>query len=164
MNDSQFRDVPAASRRLAAVMSDLLSSRSLMGENRAAQGRRERRYWEYRRDRGRSDATVRSRSPATGGIRAAVARPGARELGINHLASTGLDTLGRGAVRSQVGDGHRQQGSGRMSTIEHRPTDVSLEEFEAIFESVKNWGRWGDDDIRGTLNLLTPEHVKRASG
>ena len=36
--------------------------------------------------------------------------------------------------------------------------------FEAIFESVKNWGRWGDDDIRGTLNLLTPEHVKRAAG
>ena len=51
-----------------------------------------------------------------------------------------------------------------MSTIERRPTDVSLEEFEAIFESVKNWGRWGDDDIRGTLNLLTPEHVRRACG
>src|SRR4249920_1242551 len=32
----------------------------------AAQGRRERRYWEYRRDRGRSDATVRGRSPTTG--------------------------------------------------------------------------------------------------
>ena len=51
-----------------------------------------------------------------------------------------------------------------MSTTERRPTDVSLDEFEAIFESVKNWGRWGDDDVRGTLNLLTPEHVKRASG
>jgi len=48
-----------------------------------------------------------------------------------------------------------------MSTAERRPANVSLEEFEAIFESVKNWGRWGDDDIRGTLNLLTPEHVKR---
>ena len=32
------------------------------------------------------------------------------------------------------------KGSGRMSTIERRPTDVSLEEFETIFESVKNWG------------------------
>jgi hypothetical protein len=51
-----------------------------------------------------------------------------------------------------------------MSTAERRPANVSLEEFEAIFESVKNWGRWGDDDIRGTLNLLTPEHVKRAAG
>ena len=51
-----------------------------------------------------------------------------------------------------------------MSTTERRPANVSLEEFEAIFESVKNWGRWGDDDLRGTLNLLTPEHVKRAAG
>src|SRR4249919_345967 len=33
---------------------------------RAAQGRRERRYWlKYRRDRGRRDATVRNRSPTT---------------------------------------------------------------------------------------------------
>lgn len=39
---------------------------------------------------------------------------------------------------------------------------VSVEEFEAIFESVKNWGRWGDDDVMGTLNLITPEHVLRA--
>ena len=56
------------------------------------------------------------------------------------------------------------KGSGWMSAIECRPANVSLEEFEAIFESVKNWGRWGDDDIRGTLNLLTPEHVRRACG
>jgi kynurenine formamidase len=44
----------------------------------------------------------------------------------------------------------------------HRAPNVSLEEFEAIFESVKNWGRWGSDDILGTLNLITPEHVTRA--
>jgi kynurenine formamidase len=56
------------------------------------------------------------------------------------------------------------KGSGRMSTIERRPANVSLEEFEALFESVKNWGRWGDDDIRGTLNFLTPAHVQRACG
>ena len=24
-----------------------------------------------------------------------------------------------------------------------------------------NWGRWGDDDERGALNLLTPEVIKR---
>jgi kynurenine formamidase len=40
---------------------------------------------------------------------------------------------------------------------------LSVEEFEAIFESVKNWGRWGDDDVLGTLNLITPEHVRRAA-
>lgn len=26
-----------------------------------------------------------------------------------------------------------------------------------------NWGRWGDEDERGTLNLVTPEHVVAAS-
>jgi kynurenine formamidase len=39
---------------------------------------------------------------------------------------------------------------------------VSVDEFEAIFESVKNWGRWGDDDVMGTLNLITPDHVRAA--
>ena len=26
-----------------------------------------------------------------------------------------------------------------------------------------NWGRWGDDDERGSLNLLTPERVLAAT-
>jgi len=41
---------------------------------------------------------------------------------------------------------------------------VSLEEFERIFESVKNWGRWGPDDQLGTLNLITPARVRAAAG
>ena len=40
---------------------------------------------------------------------------------------------------------------------------VSLAEFERIFESVKNWGRWGPDDQLGTLNLITPERVREAA-
>lgn len=44
-----------------------------------------------------------------------------------------------------------------------RATNVSLEDFEAIFESVKNWGRWGPDDERGTLNYITPDHVRHAA-
>jgi kynurenine formamidase len=40
----------------------------------------------------------------------------------------------------------------------------SLEEFDALFDSVSNWGRWGPDDTRGTLNYLTPDHVRRAAG
>ena len=31
------------------------------------------------------------------------------------------------------------------------------ERMEEIFESVKNWGRWGDDDEAGALNLITDE-------
>jgi kynurenine formamidase len=30
-------------------------------------------------------------------------------------------------------------------------------------EKGTNWGRWGQDDQRGTLNLLTPDHVQRAA-
>ena len=32
-----------------------------------------------------------------------------------------------------------------------------------IFESVKQWGRWGADDERGALNLLTADRVKAAA-
>jgi kynurenine formamidase len=41
---------------------------------------------------------------------------------------------------------------------------LSVAEFEEIFESVKNWGRWGPDDELGTLNLVTPERVRAAAG
>ncbi|WP_157951423.1 cyclase family protein [Rhodococcus opacus] len=34
--------------------------------------------------------------------------------------------------------------------------------IEGYFSSLSNWGRWGDDDRRGTLNLITPE-VRRAA-
>jgi kynurenine formamidase len=41
---------------------------------------------------------------------------------------------------------------------------IGVPEFEAIFESVKNWGRWGPDDELGTMNLVTPERVRAAAG
>jgi kynurenine formamidase len=44
------------------------------------------------------------------------------------------------------------------------PARVTLREFDEIFEAVKNWGRWGDDDERGTLNFITPEMVRAAAG
>lgn len=34
---------------------------------------------------------------------------------------------------------------------------------EAKQELTNNWGRWGDDDERGALNLLTPERVRAAA-
>jgi len=51
-----------------------------------------------------------------------------------------------------------------MKTADRSGPRVSLEEFERIFESVKNWGRWGPHDQLGTLNLLTPERVRAAAG
>jgi kynurenine formamidase len=32
-----------------------------------------------------------------------------------------------------------------------------------MFDSVKNWGRWGADDQRGALNLITEKHVASAA-
>jgi hypothetical protein len=34
---------------------------------------------------------------------------------------------------------------------------LSADDIDAMFEAVSNWGRWGEDDQRGTLNLITPE-------
>jgi hypothetical protein len=39
----------------------------------------------------------------------------------------------------------------------------SEEEVLSYFTTLSNWGRWGNDDQLGTLNLITPEQTKRAS-
>lgn len=36
-------------------------------------------------------------------------------------------------------------------------------DFDAAAERLRNWGRWGPDDARGTLNHITPEALKRAA-
>ena len=36
-------------------------------------------------------------------------------------------------------------------------------EFHDLAARVSNWGRWGDDDERGTLNLVTAEAVRRGA-
>ena len=41
--------------------------------------------------------------------------------------------------------------------------DLSTADFEALFDAVSNWGRWGEDDQRGALNYLTPERVAGAA-
>ncbi len=37
------------------------------------------------------------------------------------------------------------------------------DEVLGYFQSLSNWGRWGDDDQLGTLNLITPDKRKRAT-
>lgn len=38
---------------------------------------------------------------------------------------------------------------------------ITVEEFDALAAKVSNWGRWGEHDQRGTLNLVTPEVVRK---
>ena len=47
--------------------------------------------------------------------------------------------------------------------MKHAPSHVSNAEFEELFAAVCNWGRWGPDDERGTLNYISAEHVRRAA-
>lgn len=37
-------------------------------------------------------------------------------------------------------------------------------EFRAVAARVRNWGRWGDQDQLGTLNLITPEGLRASAG
>ena len=39
----------------------------------------------------------------------------------------------------------------------------NVEEFDVLFQQVKNWGRWGPDDQLGAANLITTSARKRAA-
>jgi kynurenine formamidase len=41
--------------------------------------------------------------------------------------------------------------------------DVTAAEFASLYQSVQTWGRWGDDDERGALNLLGAGRVAAAA-
>jgi kynurenine formamidase len=40
---------------------------------------------------------------------------------------------------------------------------MSAQQFDDLFKKVCNWGRWGPEDERGTLNYITREHVRHAA-
>jgi kynurenine formamidase len=40
---------------------------------------------------------------------------------------------------------------------------VSLAAFDRMFEELKNWGKWGEDDELGTMNYLTPDKIATAA-
>ena len=39
----------------------------------------------------------------------------------------------------------------------------NIAEFDAMFQEINNWGRWGADDELGTMNLITPEKTIEAA-
>jgi len=41
---------------------------------------------------------------------------------------------------------------------------LSKHQFDQLFQDVCTWGNWETGDERGTLNYLTPEHVRAAAG
>ena len=41
--------------------------------------------------------------------------------------------------------------------------NLTRSDIEAIMDSLSNWGRWGEDDQLGALNLITPAKRKQAA-
>jgi site-specific DNA recombinase len=50
-----------------------------------------------------------------------------------------------------------------MNTPKAKSSQISLGDFDQLFESLKNWGRWGPDDEKVTLNYITPDNVRAAT-
>ena len=52
---------------------------------------------------------------------------------------------------------------GGCAEAEPESQSVSLAQFDEWMAEVSNWGRWGEDDELGTLNLITPDKRKEAA-
>ncbi len=68
---------------------------------------------------------------------------------------------GRAGQAGQAGLAGRAGQAGQAGEVERAPRNA--EEFEALFERIKNWGRWGPDDQKGAANLVTPEKRRQAA-
>lgn len=59
-------------------------------------------------------------------------------------------------------------GSGKGYALEQTASGklpaLSIEVVEQWMKELSNWGRWGDDDQQGTLNLITPAKRQQAAG
>ena len=52
--------------------------------------------------------------------------------------------------------------SGQQKPVENQ-SSVTKAQFDQWFKTMSNWGRWGKDDERGALNLITPGKAKAAA-
>jgi hypothetical protein len=50
--------------------------------------------------------------------------------------------------------------SARMKT---KPVRMSARDSNRLFEKIRNWGRWGPNDARDTLNCITPGQAPAAA-
>ena len=53
------------------------------------------------------------------------------------------------------------KGYGGQAAVVNR-SPANAEQFDQLFQQVKNWGRWGADDQLGTVNLITDAKRKQA--
>src|SRR5688572_21974801 len=50
----------------------------------------------------------------------------------------------------------------RGGTPSSNRSPANADEFDRLFQQVKNWNRWGADDQLGSVNLITPAKRKQA--
>ena len=78
------------------------------------------------------------------------------------VAAAGLPAVARSAEEGVVST----QGGGARYTADPSTQDpkrlVTLDTLKRWEKELSNWGRWGKDDQRGLLNLVTPEKTKSA--
>src|SRR5215472_5524492 len=65
--------------------------------------------------------------------------------------------------RSRDGRTSRVPGGDQAMAKLTPPAPVTFEDFDKVFEAVRNWGRWGSDDELGTLNYITQDTVRAAA-
>lgn len=55
--------------------------------------------------------------------------------------------------------------AGQPDAVKKKDADyeISLQQLEEVFNEISNWGRWGEEDQFGTLNLITPEVKAKAA-
>jgi len=71
-----------------------------------------------------------------------------------HKYSVSLSVIAAILASSAVGIGQTDQG---------RPL-VSQSQYDQWFSELSNWGRWGENDEMGALNLITPQKRRAAAG
>ena len=52
---------------------------------------------------------------------------------------------------------------GRQGASGLQPEDVTSADVRRWMDELSNWGRWGDDDQLGALNLITPGETGRGA-
>ena len=70
------------------------------------------------------------------------------------VALMGLVTVLRGQQAAPA--------AAQFSHLARTPKDAA--EFEVMFQQIKDWGRWGNNDQLGAANQITPAKRKEAAG
>ena len=94
--------------------------------------------------------------------------PAVRHPAVRQVVSRGK-AHARRARHADVPGGRLQRRARRHGSRQARPRRAHLlvmplpDWFHEAAARVNNWGRWGSDDEVGTVNLITPEVVRRAA-